>query len=72
MPFPRTSLAEQLSKRKAEILQLPATGKTNKVIGKALFVSRYTLDTPVKYLKEKLNLNKKGELIRFVLKDRLE
>lgn len=65
-------LAKQLSRREIEILQLLATGKTNKVIGQELFISKYTVDTHVKNIKEKLNLNKKGELIRFVLANRLE
>ncbi|SDL06192.1 DNA-binding response regulator, NarL/FixJ family, contains REC and HTH domains [Salinimicrobium catena] len=66
-----TSLAEQLSRREVEILQLLATGKTNKIIGSELFISKHTVDTHVKNIKEKLNLNKKGELIRFVLANRL-
>lgn len=64
-------LSEQLSRREAEILQLLATGKTNKDIGEDLFISKYTVDTHVKNIKEKLNLNKKGELIRFVLSHQL-
>lgn len=64
-------LTEQLSSRELEILQLLATGKTNKDIGKELFISKYTVDTHVKNIKEKLNLNKKGELIRFVLSNNL-
>ncbi|UZH56859.1 response regulator transcription factor [Salinimicrobium tongyeongense] len=45
--------------------------KTNKVIGKELCISKFTVDTHVKNIKEKLQLNKKGELIRFVLSNRL-
>lgn len=70
--FQDEGLTEQLSKREIEILQLLATGKTNKVIGKELFISKFTVDTHVKNIKEKLNLNKKGELIRFVLANQLE
>lgn len=65
-------LTEQLSQREIQILQLLATGKTNKDVGKELFISKYTVDTHVKNIKEKLNLKKKGELIRFVLTNRLE
>ncbi|MGB7787006.1 MAG: response regulator transcription factor [Salinimicrobium sp.] len=64
-------LTGQLSSRELEILHLLATGKTNKDIGKDLFISKYTVDTHVKNIKEKLNLNKKGELIRFVLSNQL-
>ena len=70
-PSPDTSLSEKLSKREIEILQSLATGKTNKVIGKELCISKLTVDTHVKNIKEKLQLNKKGELIRFVLSNRL-
>ncbi|WP_029033560.1 DNA-binding response regulator [Salinimicrobium terrae] len=71
-PATDPTLTEQLSKREIEILQSLATGKTNKVIGKELCISKFTVDTHVKNIKEKLQLNKKGELIRFVLSNRLE
>lgn len=67
-----SALTEQLSKREIEILQSLATGKTNKIIGKDLCISKFTVDTHVKNIKEKLQLNKKGELIRFVLSNRLD
>jgi DNA-binding NarL/FixJ family response regulator len=70
-PPENNSLTEQLSSREIEILKLLATGKTNKDIGKELYISKYTVDTHVKNIKEKLNLNKKGELIRFVLSNQL-
>jgi DNA-binding NarL/FixJ family response regulator len=70
-PTQDTSVTEKLSKREVEILQSLATGKTNKVIGKELCISKFTVDTHVKNIKEKLQLNKKGELIRFVLSNRL-
>ena len=70
-PAQDTSVTEKLSKREFEILQSLATGKTNKVIGKELCISKLTVDTHVKNIKEKLQLNKKGELIRFVLSKRL-
>lgn len=70
-PSTDPELLEQLSKREIEILHSLATGKTNKVIGKELCISKFTVDTHVKNIKEKLQLNKKGELIRFVLANRL-
>lgn len=70
-PSSNTELTEQLSQREKEVLQQLATGKTNKDIAKILYISKYTVDTHVKNIKEKLNLNKKGELIRFVLSNQL-
>ena len=71
-PTSDPTLTKQLSKREIEILQSLATGKTNKIIGKDLCISKFTVDTHVKNIKEKLQLSKKGELIRFVLSNRLE
>ncbi|HET8809056.1 MAG TPA: DNA-binding response regulator [Flavobacteriaceae bacterium] len=60
-------LAEQLSRRETEILEQLALGKTNKEIGESLFISKHTVDTHIRNIKEKLGLHKKGELIKFVL-----
>lgn len=65
------NLVRELSQREKEILQELATGKTSKDIAETLFISKYTVDTHVKNIKEKLNLNKKGELIRFVLSNQM-
>lgn len=71
-PSANSDMAEQLSKREMEILQQLATGKTSKDIAEILFISKNTVDTHIKNIKEKLNIRKKGELIRFVLANRLE
>ena len=71
-PSPNTDIAEQLSKREMEILQQLATGKTSKDIAEILFISKNTVNTHIKNIKEKLNIRKKGELIRFVLANRLD
>lgn len=60
-------LAEDLSQREKEILEQLAYGKTNKEIGECLFISKHTVDTHIRNIKEKLDLHKKGELIKFVL-----
>lgn len=70
-PSPKSEIPEELSKRERQILKQLATGKTNKDIAKNLHISKYTVDTHVKNIKEKLNLSKKGELIRFVLSSQL-
>ena len=71
-PSTNPAVTEQLSKREIEILQSLATGKTNRIIGRELNISKFTVDTHVKNIKEKLQLNKKGELIRFVLDNHLQ
>jgi DNA-binding NarL/FixJ family response regulator len=58
---------ENLSKREKEILEQLAYGKTNREIGERLHISKYTVDTHIRNIKEKLDLHKKGELIKFVL-----
>lgn len=63
----RQLLAEQLSPREKEVLEQLALGKTNKEIGESLFISKHTVDTHIRNIKEKLGLHKKGELIKFVL-----
>ncbi len=68
--FQDESLLRELSQREKEILQELATGKTNKDIADSLYISRYTVDTHVKNIKDKLNLSKKGELIHFVLSNK--
>ncbi|WP_424493955.1 DNA-binding response regulator [Salinimicrobium sp. GXAS 041] len=68
--FQDESLLRDLSQREKEILQELATGKTNKDIADSLYISRYTVDTHVKNIKDKLNLSKKGELIHFVLSNK--
>lgn len=60
-------LAEKLSKRERQILHQLALGKTNKEIGGSLFISKHTVDTHIRNIKEKLGLHKKGELIKFAL-----
>lgn len=60
-------LKKRLSKREKDILAQLVFGKTNKEIGESLFISKHTVDTHIRNIKEKLGLHKKGELIKFVL-----
>lgn len=62
-----SSLTETLTEREKEILEQLVYGKTNKEIGACLYISKFTVDTHLKHIKEKLNLHKKGELIKYVL-----
>lgn len=58
---------DNLSLRERQVLEQLAHGKTNKEIGDCLFISKFTVDTHLRNIKEKLNLHKKGELIKYVL-----
>ena len=53
-PVPRT--AAQPSERELEVLLLVAAGKTNKVIGRELFVSEKTVDRHVSNIFDKLGV----------------
>src|SRR5262249_54785447 len=49
-----------LSPRELEVLRLIATGKTNKVIGRELFVSEKTVDRHVSNIFNKLDVNSRA------------
>ncbi len=60
-------LEKNISRREKEILKQLVYGKTNKEIGEYLFISKFTVDTHIRNIKEKLGMSKKGELIKFAL-----
>lgn len=61
----------ELSEREREVLMLTAQGLTNRQIAERLSVSTKSVDTYRARLMEKLNLRKRSDLVRFVLKGRL-
>jgi two-component system nitrate/nitrite response regulator NarL len=61
---PKTSL---LTKRQAQILELIALGKTSREIANTLFIGVHTVDTHRKNMARILQLNGKGELMRYAL-----
>ena len=58
---------EALSEREREVLQLVARGHTYKEIGEDLFISPKTVENHVRNILNKLQLNRKQELIRYAL-----
>ncbi len=60
-----------ISKREQEILILISKGMTSQTIGKALFISKYTVETHRKNILRKLDMNSSTELVKFAIKQGL-
>jgi DNA-binding NarL/FixJ family response regulator len=60
-----------ISKREQEILTLISKGMTSQTIGKALFISKYTVETHRKNILRKLDMNSSTELVKFAIKQGL-
>src|SRR5258708_9840938 len=58
---------EPLSDRERDVLHLLALGYTNQEIGKKLFISVRTVDTPRAHIMQKLRLDTRAELVMFAL-----
>lgn len=68
---PKRSVANQLTKRENEVLALVATGKSNKEIADALFISVKTVETHKTHVLMKLGLNNNSELVRYAIKNNI-
>jgi len=55
-----------LSAREGEILHLMAQGYTSNAIAEKLYISPYTVNTHIRHIYEKMNINKKSELLNYV------
>jgi DNA-binding NarL/FixJ family response regulator len=66
-----TAPLDLLTGREREVLQMIATGKTNKDIANDLKLSVYTVDAHRGRIMEKLNLHSTGELVRFAVRNGL-
>ncbi len=58
-----------LTAREQEVLQLILTGKSNRIIGEALFISENTVKTHVKSIYSKYDVSGRAELISTLLKN---
>jgi DNA-binding NarL/FixJ family response regulator len=66
-----TAPLDLLTGREREVLQMIASGKTNKEIATELKLSVYTVDAHRGRIMEKLNLHSTGELVRFAVRNGL-
>jgi DNA-binding CsgD family transcriptional regulator len=62
-------LPNELTKREFEILTQVATGKTNKELAEALFISIKTVETHKTHILEKLGLRNTAELVKYAIKN---
>lgn len=69
-PFIRKE-SPKLSDREIEVLCLVARAKTSKEIGKLLFISKVTVESHIRNIKDKLGFTRSGELIRYALKNNI-
>jgi DNA-binding NarL/FixJ family response regulator len=65
------ALADPLTQREREVLQLIAEGKSNKEVATTLGISAYTAETHRRNIMQKLNLHSVGELIRYAVRNQL-
>lgn len=64
-------LPNDLTKREYEILGLVASGRTNKEVADALFISVKTVETHKTNVLQKLGLRNTAELIKYAIKNKL-
>lgn len=67
----KLSVEKPLSVREKEVLRLIALGFTNKQIGAELSISIKTVETHKSNIRDKLNTNKRSDLVRHALKENL-
>lgn len=68
---PTTRLPNELTKREYEVLALVATGKTNREVAEALFISVKTVETHKTHILEKLGLKNTPELVKYAIKNKI-
>lgn len=68
---PDKKLPNDLTKREYEILGLVASGKTNKELADALFISIKTVETHKTHILEKLGLKNTTELVKYAIKNNI-
>ena len=65
----RTKSLEELTAREQEVLQQVLTGKSNREIGRALFISESTVKTHVRNIFSKYDVGSRAELISTLLRN---
>jgi DNA-binding NarL/FixJ family response regulator len=67
----KVTLPNDLTKREQEVLALVASGRSNKEVADALFISVKTVDTHKNHILEKLGLRNTAELVKYAIKNQL-
>lgn len=62
---------EALSSREIEVLRYIALGYTQKEIGEKLFIRGKTVDTYKARIQKKLNMEKRSQLVRYALEQKI-
>ncbi|MCD9018207.1 response regulator transcription factor [Parachryseolinea silvisoli] len=62
---------KELSKREMEVLQLVASGKSDREVAEQLFISTKTVNTHKMHILDKLGLKNTAELVRYAIKNEL-
>lgn len=68
---PVSKLPNDLTKREYEVLGHVASGKSNKEVGEALFISVKTVETHKTHILEKLGLKNTAELVKYAIKNNI-
>jgi DNA-binding NarL/FixJ family response regulator len=68
---PKKTLPNQLTKRESEVLALVASGKSNRDVAEALFISVKTVETHKTHILIKLGLNNNAELVRYAVRNNI-
>ncbi len=66
----RSDHKHDLSDREKEVLQLIALGHTNKEIAEKLYISIKTVETHIARIKDKLDLKRRSELVRYAMRNK--
>jgi DNA-binding NarL/FixJ family response regulator len=64
-------VAQGLTKRENEVLELVAQGKSNKEVADTLFISTKTVETHKSNILEKLGLKNTAELVKYAIKNNI-
>lgn len=67
----KKNLENELTHREVEVIKSLAEGLSDKEMADKLFISRRTVETHKKNIREKLNLNSTAELVKYAIKNRI-
>jgi DNA-binding NarL/FixJ family response regulator len=62
-------IAPELTKREIDLCNLVVTGMSNKMIASTMNIAFFTVNEHLKHIYKKLNINSKGELISYIMRN---